>query len=126
MKKTLIVFIASIFLNCVIKPQSNNDNKNFITVSNSNLLGSWSVSESSSEWKIFYPKLVFINDSMIMIQTRGDTIVNCCYVLNNDSLYLRNEKQELLGGSKILELTTLKLILSNILLENNSVTYYKQ
>lgn len=97
-------------------------------IKNKSLLGNWHIKELSTDWKIFYPKLIFLDDSTMMIPTRGDTIIHCDYILRNDSLYLylKHKNSQLVGKSKILKLTPLFLKLSNILSEDKEVLYYKE
>lgn len=129
MKTTLPLLIFCLSFSCSIKTQNNNFNNTINTTINSkSLLGNWNTQESSSDWEIFYPKLIFMNDSTMMISTRGDTIIHCDYILRNDSLYLylKHKNSQFVGKSKIIELTPLFLKLSNILSEDKEVLYYKE
>ena len=111
---------------CSINTQNNNLKWNIISDSKK-LLGNWDACESSSEWRVFYPKLIFLNDSTMMITTIGDTIINCKYILKNDSLFFYiGHENGWLGSSQILKFTPQYLKLSNILSESDSVAYNKE
>ena len=128
MKQILLIITTCIFEGYIIKTQNINPKEN-ISFDSKNLLGNWIIYESASEWKIFYPELIFVDDSVIMIPTRGDTIIHCKYILKEDSLffYLRHHHEQQIGVSRIIELTSRQLKLSNILSEiDDEVTYTRR
>ena len=127
MKKALAIIIFCMIFGCSIKVRNRSINeKDNITLNRYSLLGNWNIQESSADWT-FYPKLVFMTDSTMLIPTRGDTIIHCDYILRNDSLYfyLKHKNSQLIGRSKIIELTPSFLKLSNILSRDKEIMYYK-
>lgn len=124
MRQILFVIVICTTFSCTTKIQL----KENTTLNSENLLGNWKIEEPSIEWKVFYPTLIFMSDSTLMIPTRGDTIIHCKYTLKDDSLflYLKHQNMQLIGKSRILELDSALLRMSNILSENEEVLYYRE
>lgn len=129
MRKILLVLVVFTLFGCSVSTQnSKSKDENTIVFNYQDMLGNWVVDETSNEWSIFYPELIFIEDSLLIIPTRADTIIHCDITLRKDSLYLylRHFNSQLIGKSKIIELTSSSLKLSNLLSEDKEILYNKK